>query len=311
MADMIVPGMAAVESAARIYRNREEPFSSGVLAGSNGVGKTVGGSAAEKIRASFREYMEDALQKETAVFPEGKDVVMSCPPLYRTNYQVDMNKPREEMTLDEYKQYVCNSVSSLPVSDSKKMCGSGVLIFKEEALESMKNNPAYEQEVIHMLGESFSTQLSDYEPHVEYQVIGKSKKECYGASIPLKNYGWMMGAQGALASPLLSAAGFSGLGLASSGFSTLGLTSSGLPGSGLSGLGLTSSGLLGANLSGLGLLSSGLLSSGLSGYGLLSGGLSSAGLPTLGASRASMVNAYKNTLKNRNSDGKTRLSERR
>lgn len=266
MADMVIPGMAAVESAAKIYRNREEPFSSGVLAGSNGVGKTVGGSAAEKIRASFREYMEDALQRETAVFTEGKDVVMSCPPLYRTNYQVDMNKPKEEMTLDEYKQYVCNSVSSLPVSDSKKMCGSGVLIFKEEALESMKNNPAYEQEVIHMLGESLSTQLSDYEPHVEYQVIGKSKEECYGASIPLKNYGWMMGAQGALASPLLSAAGFSGLGLASSG---------------------------------------------LSGYGLLSGGLSSAGLLTLGASRASMVNAYKNALKNRSSDGKTRLSERR
>jgi len=142
-----------------------------------------------------------------------------------------------------------------------------VLIFKEEALESMKKDPAYEQEVIHMLGENFSKQLATYEPRVEYQVIGEANEECYGASIPLKNYGWMMGTQGGLASSLLSSAGLSGLGL-----------------------------------------SSGLLSSGLSGYGLLSGGLASTGLPTLGVSRANMVNAYKNTLKNRNNNGRTRLS---
>lgn len=266
MTDIIVPGMAALERVERIYGNRGEYFSSGGLSGVDGIGKTG---------ASFREYMENAIQRETAVFTEGRDVVMSCPPLCYTNYRVDMNKPREEMTLDEYKQYICNYVSSLPVSDSRKMCGSGVLIFKEEALESMKKDPAYEQEVIHMLGENFSKQLAAYEPRVEYQVIGEAKEECYGASIPLKNYGWVMGTQGGLASSLLSSAGLSGLGLSS------------------------------------GLFSSGLLSSGLSGYGLLSGGLASTGLPTLGVSRANMVNAYKNTLKNRNNNGRTRLSGRR
>lgn len=297
MADMIASGMAAVESAAKVYSNREGRLSSEALAGKNSVGKAEGaGNTGEKITISFRESMENAIQRETAVFTEGEDVVMTCPPLYPTNYRVDMNKSREEMTLDEYKQYICNTVSSLPVSDSKKMCGSGVLIFKEEALESMKNDPAYEQEVIHMLGENFSEQLSTYEPHVEYQVIGRSKEECYGASIPLKNNGWMMGAQSSLASTLLSAAGFSGMGLAAPSLLT----------SNLSGLGLTSSSLLGSNFSGLG-----LLSSGLSGYGLLSADLSSAGVPTLGVSRESMVNAYKNTLKNRSNGGNIRLSERR
>lgn len=294
MADMIASGMAS-GSAASVYSNREGRFSSEALTGKNGVGK-ADGNTAEKIAASFREYMEDAIQRETAVFTEGKDVVMACPPIYRTNYQVDMDKSREEMTLDEYKQYICNTVSSLPVSDSKKMCGNGVLIFKEEALESMKNDPAYEQEVLHMLEENFSEQLTAYEPHVEYQVIGSSKEECYGASIPLKNYGLMMGAQNGLASTLLSAAGYSGMGLAVPS----------LLGSNLSGLGLTSSGLLGSSLPGFG-----LLSSGLSGYGLLSAGLSSAGIPTLGVSRENMVNAYKNTLKNRNNNGTIRLSERR
>lgn len=231
---------------------------------------------------------------------------MACPPLYRTNYQVDMNKPREEMSLDEYKQYICNTISSLSVSDSKRMCGNGVLIFKEEALESMKNDPAYEQEVIRMLGENFSKQLSDYEPYVEYQVIGKTKEECYGASIPLKSYGWMMGVQSGLASRLLPGSGSMLSGLLSSNLSAYGLGSSGLLTSNLSGMGLISSGLLGGNFSGLG-----LLSSGLSGYGLLSSGLSSQGLQTFGANRTGMVNAYKNTLKNKNNGGSMRLSERR
>ncbi len=329
MVDMVASGMAASENAARVYGNGEERFSSKAPAGKNSVGKSDGaGNTAEKAGTSFHKYIENAIQKETRAFTEGKDVVMACPPLYRTNYQVDMNKPREEMSLDEYKQYICNTISSLSVSDSKRMCGNGVLIFKEEALENMKNDSAYEQEVIRMLGENFSKQLSDYEPYVEYQVIGKTKEECYGASIPLKSYGWMMGVQSGLASRLLLGSGstLSGYGLGSSGLLTsnlsgYGLGSSGLLTSNLSGYGLGSSGLLTSNLSGTGLISSGLLggnlsglgllASGLSGYGLLSSGLSSQGMQTLGVNRASMVNAYKNTLKNKNNGGSIRLSERR
>lgn len=307
MVDMVASGMAASENAARVYGNGEERFSSKATAGKNSVGKSDGaGNTVEKAGTSFHKSIENAIQKETRVFTEGKDVVMACPPLYRTNYQVDMNKPREEMSLDEYKQYICNTISSLSVSDSKRMCGNGVLIFKEEALESMKNDPAYEQEVIRMLGENFSKQLSDYEPYVEYQVIGKTKEECYGASIPLKSYGWMMGVQSGLASRLLPGSGSMLSGLLSSNLSAYGLGSSGLLTSNLSGMGLISSGLLGGNFSGLG-----LLSSGLSGYGLLSSGLSSQGLQTFGANRTGMVNAYKNTLKNKNNGGSMRLSERR
>ncbi len=307
MVDMVASGMAASENAARVYGNGEERFSSKATVGKNSVGKSDGaGNTVEKAGTSFHKSIENAIQKETRVFTEGKDVVMACPPLYRTNYQVDMNKPREEMSLDEYKQYICNTISSLSVSDSKRMCGNGVLIFKEEALESMKNDPAYEQEVIRMLGENFSKQLSDYEPYVEYQVIGKTKEECYGASIPLKSYGWMMGVQSGLASRLLPGSGSMLSGLLSSNLSAYGLGSSGLLTSNLSGMGLISSGLLGGNFSGLG-----LLSSGLSGYGLLSSGLSSQGLQTFGANRTGMVNAYKNTLKNKNNGGSMRLSERR
>ena len=68
----------------------------------------------------------------------------------------------------------------------------------------MKSDTAYEEEVLQMLEERFSAQLSVYEPNVEYQVIGASKEDCYGAAIPLKSYGWMSGLQNGL----VSSAGF-------------------------------------------------------------------------------------------------------
>lgn len=334
MANMIVSGVTALENVAKVHRNETGQYSSKALTGKSGIGKADGGTkAAEGNAVSFRECMENAIQKETAVFPEGEDVVMAHPPMYRTNYSVDMNKSKEEMTLDEYKQYICNTVSSLPVSDSMKACSSGVLIFKEEAFESMKNNPEYEKEVIGMLREGFSTQLPGYAPNVGYQVIGKTSEECYGAAIPVKNYSWLLGLQSGGASSGLSASGFSGLGLTSSGLlasrlSGLGLSASGLSGlglhasglsglgfasSGLSGLGLTSSGLssLGlasSGLSGLGLTSSGLLASSLAGLGLSSAGISSLGLSgakSNSASQSNRINAYKNNAKNRSSNIRT------
>lgn len=305
MADMIVSGINAVENVEKIYgsqavqRNRALKEQSSV--------KNIGNSAASdgKNAVSFKECMEKAVQKETSVFKEGEDVVMSRPPVYRTGYRVDMNKSREEMTMDEYKQYICNKVSSLPISDSMRACGSGVLIFKEEAFESMKNNPAYENEVMGMLGEAFSAQLSSYEPNIEYQVIGKTSGECYGTSIPVKTYGWMQGLSSRLASSLLASSGLSGLDLMSSSPSNLALLSSNL-----SGLGLASSGLLSSGFSGLGLLSSGLFSPGLSAIGIGLGNRGSAQGTVYGANRTNMMNAYRNTAINRNNYNNMRSIER-
>lgn len=323
-----------MESAVEIYRNQIAEYNSKALERKYGWEKAGGmEKATGKNAVSFQEYMKNAAvgeteekgtkAKEMTVFPEGKDVVMAHPPIARTNYSVDMDKSREEMTLDEYKQYICNRVSSLPVSDSMRACSSGVLIFKEEAFESMKNNPAYENQVMDMLREGFSTELPSYGVNVGYQVIGKSAEECYGAAIPVKDYGWMRGLQNGLSSSgLLTSSGLLASGLLNSGISGLGLTSSNLLSSGLwpygiSGLGLSSSGLLSSGISGLGLSSSALLSSGISGLGLsssalLSSGLSASALSALSgraddgngtgnyrANRANMVNAYKNTEKNR------------
>lgn len=281
-----------VESVAEIYRSQIAEYNSKAAERKSGwekIGNTV--KAAGEDALSFHECMKNAAvrqtegnetavkettaketgtkeisKKEITVFPEGKDVIMAHPPTCRTNYGVDMNKSKDEMTLDEYKQYICNKVSGLPVSDSMRTCSSGVLIFKEEAFESMKNDPSYENEVIQMLREGFSAEIPGYAANVGYQVIGKSRGECYGAGIPVKNYGWMAGLQN---------------GLSLSGLST----------------GILPSGYLGAGLLALGEQTGS--TGGRTG--------STGGIRTGTANRANMVNAYKNTARNRDSylNGKT------
>ena len=263
-------------------------------------------------QASFADCMEDAVKKENTVFPDGEDVVMSHPPFSATQYEVDMEKPKEEMTMEEYKKYICNVVSGLPVSASMKAGSSGALIFKEEALESMKKNPAYEKEVIDMLRKEYSAEVSPYVPNVSFQVIGASKEECYGSSIPVKNYGMMMAG--------LNAAGPGLTGTGDPGMLSLGLSGSG--GLDWSGLGLTGIGSLGTSIWGLtglgglgvsalepaGLGSLGLFSQGFAVAGIRSTGLGS-GTSVYGSSYANMVNAYKKTAESRN--GSTSIREYR
>lgn len=88
----------------------------GVLGAFNAVNNTEIKNQKNSVR--FQGYLENEMQKGKSVFPEGKDVVMGFPPAYYTNYDVDSSKSKDEMTLDEYKQYICNVVSSLPVSAS-------------------------------------------------------------------------------------------------------------------------------------------------------------------------------------------------
>lgn len=298
MANVIVSGVAVINSLAETDRIRAEEYNSKALTGKSKVeGRNDGAKTVSAETVSFQECFRDAVQRETSVFPAGEDVVMANPPVYATNYNVDRNKSRDAMTLDEYKQYICNKVSSLPISHSRRACSSGVLIFKEEAFESMKNNPDYEDEVMNMLQEDFSAQLSGYEPDVRYQVIGKTRAECYGAAIPIKNYGWMMGLQNDFVSSALSSKELSGYGLLSSGL---------LSGS-LSGFGLAPSDLLTGGLSGLGLTSSGLWTNGISSLSLMALGASSRntgslqGLFGTKSNRANMVNVYRSSARNGNS----------
>lgn len=271
--------------------------------------ETSGRGSEVSFAGSMKEAMEkEAMKKEGNAFPEGEDVVMSHPPLYATKYKVDMDKPKEEMSMDEYKQYICNRVSALPVSASMKVSGSGALIFKEEAFAGMKDDPEYEETVIGMLREKYASQVSPYMPNVSFQVIGASIEECYGSAIPLKNYG--LAGTGNLSA---WAYGLSGLGMLSPGLAGLEANALGLTGMealNLTGLGSNVSGLsgLGANI--LGLAGAGTNLSGLTGiragsFGLTASAADAAsglggGIPAYGSSYAAMVGAYKKTAEMKN-----------
>lgn len=265
------------------------------------VGQTAGMVGAGETE--FRDYLKDAIQKNQAVFQEGGDVVMGYPPLMAAKYGVDMAKPVEDMTMDEYKRYICNRVSALSVSTGMRIGGSGVLVFKEEAFESMKGNREYEEAVLGMLAEKCAEEVSTdgfHTPKVSYQVIGASMEESYGAEIPVKSYGLSAGLTGfAMASglagqnPLYGLTGINGslYGLMAQNGALYGLTGMGDSLYGMAGSLYGMAGLGGYPLAG--------------GSGFLSG---VAGMPSAyGASgsavnRSNMVNAYRKTLEGKSGD---------
>uniref|UniRef100_UPI0040564E90 hypothetical protein n=1 Tax=Agathobacter sp. TaxID=2021311 RepID=UPI0040564E90 len=98
-----------------------------------------------------------------------------------------MNKYKEDMTLDKYKQWVMNELSQLPVSGwVQNSFSSGALVIKEEAFENMKNNPEFEEYVLNRVRSLYSANgLPVGSNNVCYEVIGGSPEECYGYAGPI------------------------------------------------------------------------------------------------------------------------------
>lgn len=116
------------------------------------------------------------------------DMVVPQPPTY-SGFTYDSsisNKPKEEMTMDEYKQWFMNEMSEMPVSSwVRSSFSSGALVIKEEAFERMKNDPEYEEYVLNRIRSMYSVSSLPIGPNnVCYEVIGASPEECYGYAGP-------------------------------------------------------------------------------------------------------------------------------
>ena len=97
-------------------------------------------------------------------------------------------KSKEDMTLDEYKQWYRNQVSKMPVSAFvASTFVSSQLIIKDECFERMKNDPEWEQKMLNMTRGCFGANGLIGSKAIGYQVLGASPEECYGAGIPIKN----------------------------------------------------------------------------------------------------------------------------
>lgn len=118
------------------------------------------------------------------------DMVVSQPPTYNgfTYDSSISNKSKEEMTMDEYKQWFMNEMSKMPVSAwYSSTCVGGALTITEECFERMKNDPEWENTVLGMVRNMYSSSGIMGSKMIGYQVIGASPEQCYGEGIPVNN----------------------------------------------------------------------------------------------------------------------------
>lgn len=98
------------------------------------------------------------------------------------------NKSKEEMTMDEYKQWFMNEMSGMPVSGwYRYTCVGGTLTITEECFERMKNDPEWEKTVLGMIRNMYSSTGLMGSKMIGNQVIGSTPEQCYGEGIPVKD----------------------------------------------------------------------------------------------------------------------------
>lgn len=150
-------------------------------------GRNTGGTG------SFVEEIQKAAEENsTAVKPtpspwEGDMVVPQPPSYFEFTYDSSIsNKSKEEMTMEEYKQWFLNEMSRIPVSGwYQSTCVGGALIITEECFERMKKDPEWEKTVLDMIRRMYSSGGIMGTKMIGYQVIGATLKQCHGEGIPV------------------------------------------------------------------------------------------------------------------------------
>ena len=167
------------------------------ISGVNGIGATsytyMNNSRKTTEESNFASEVQKAEERQSTTSTTSawaEDMVISQPPNY-SGFTYDSsisNKTKEEMTMDEYKQWVMNEMSQMPVSGwYRSTCVGGSLIITDEAFEKMKSDPEWENTVMNMVRKMYSTNGIMGSKMIGFQVIGASPEECYGEGIPVKS----------------------------------------------------------------------------------------------------------------------------
>ncbi|MCM1025510.1 MAG: hypothetical protein NC432_03705 [Roseburia sp.] len=143
----------------------------------------------------FADEIEKAAESRGAAEKESSsawagDMVIPQPPNY-SGFTYDSSisgKSKEEMTMEEYKQWFMNETSKMPVSAwVRSTIAGGALTVTEECFERMKSDPEWENTVLGMVRKMYSVNGIMGAKAIGYQVIGASPEQCYGEAIPVKN----------------------------------------------------------------------------------------------------------------------------
>nr|WP_217937141.1 DUF6033 family protein [Enterocloster clostridioformis] len=129
-------------------------------------------------------------EEKSRLSPWKGDMVVSQPPSY-FGFIYDhslSSKSKEEMTMDEYKQWFMNEMSGMPVSGwYRSTCVGGALTITEECFERMKSDPEWEKTVLGMVRKMYSCTGIMGSRMIGYQVIGATPEQCHGEGIPVKD----------------------------------------------------------------------------------------------------------------------------
>lgn len=153
---------------------------------SNKKTANAGNFAAEVQKA---EASQSTKTKSNSSAWAGDMVVLQPPNYFGFTYDSSIsNKSKEEMTMDEYKQWFMNEMSGMPVSGwYRSTCVGGALTITEECFERMKNDPEWEKTVLGMIRKMYSCTGIMGSKMIGYQVIGATPEQCHGEGIPVKD----------------------------------------------------------------------------------------------------------------------------
>ena len=145
------------------------------------------GNFAEEVQKAAEG--KDATEKSGSSAWAGDMVVPQPPSYFGFTYDSGIsNKSKEELTMDEYKQWFMNEMSGMPVSGwYRSTCVGGALTITEECFERMKTDPEWEKTVLGMVRKMYSCTGIMGSKMIGYQVIGATPEQCHGEGIPVKD----------------------------------------------------------------------------------------------------------------------------
>ena len=131
---------------------------------------------------------KNAAEKSGSSVWAGDMVVPQPPSYFGFTYDSSIsNKSKEEMSMDEYKQWFMNEMSGMPVSGwYRSTCVGGALTITEECFERMKTDSEWEKTVLGMVRKMYSCTGIMGSKMIGYQVIGATPEQCHGEGIPVK-----------------------------------------------------------------------------------------------------------------------------
>lgn len=148
--------------------------------------KITQNSDVNSLEESFQHKIQAVNKNQTSSNETSttKDMIINQPPIYNNTYDTTISsKSKEEMTIEEYKQYFTNEMSKIPVSSYYQNSFTGSLVITSDCFERMKEDPEWEKTVLNMLREMYCVNGL---PQKSYgmQVIGATPEQCYGYSVP-------------------------------------------------------------------------------------------------------------------------------